>query len=79
MFVHDCANALWNFKGLEGLALFCFGYYFVLKKFNYIAKDASTLHLKLDGNGRYNYFPTSTPLRRTPPITMIDLLQVINC
>jgi hypothetical protein len=40
----------------RGSSLFCLGYFCSSKKFNYIAKDVSILHLKLGGNDRPSYF-----------------------
>jgi hypothetical protein len=56
--IHNCANAIWNFKGLSS---FCLGHFYLSKCFNHIAKDATILHLKSGGNYRLNYFSTSTP------------------
>jgi hypothetical protein len=47
-------------------SLFCLGYFSWSKKFNYIAKDASILHLKSNNNNRPSYFPISTPWRHNP-------------
>ncbi len=66
VFLHDCANAMWNFKRPKRPYFFCLGYFYTSKNLNYITKDATILHFKLSGNNRFNYFPTSTPLRHTP-------------
>jgi hypothetical protein len=71
---------------------FCFGYFSLAKFFNYIAKAASILHLKLGGSHRPNYFPTSTLSRHISHLhdqlikngwffiwkDMVDLLQTVN-
>jgi hypothetical protein len=51
VFLHDCANAMWNFKRLEG-PLLCFDYFSLSKNLKYITKDVSVLHLKLGSNSR---------------------------
>jgi hypothetical protein len=53
-------------KKVRGPSPFCFGYFFSSKKFNYVAKDANTLHLKLGSGDRPNYFSISTPLGHDP-------------
>ncbi len=55
-------------------------YFFLLKNFNYIVKDASILHLKSSSSGRPSYFSTSISLGHTPhyhgwPITSHWLLR----
>jgi hypothetical protein len=57
---------------------FYLDYFSLLKNFNYITKDASILHLKSNNSGRPSYFLTST-FHDTPPITMVDILQVVGC
>jgi len=47
-------------KDLKAL-LFLSWLLFSSKKFNYIAKNVSILHLKSSNSGKPNYFPTSTP------------------
>jgi hypothetical protein len=75
--LHNYANAMWNFKRLEGFPLFVLVIFIYKKNLNYITKDASILHLKLGGSSRFSYFLTSTPLKCTP-ITTINLLQAIS-
>jgi hypothetical protein len=60
MFLHDCANAIWSLKGLEGPPFFCFGYFYSSKKINHIVKNASILYLKSCGCPRPSHFLTST-------------------
>jgi hypothetical protein len=45
-FLHDCANAIWNLKGIEGPSPFYFGYFFSSKNFNYVTMDANIFHFK---------------------------------
>jgi hypothetical protein len=44
----------------RGSSLFCLGYFCLSKHFNYIAKDASILHLKLGNNDRPSLHPQSS-------------------
>jgi len=67
VFLHDCANAIWSFKGPKGPPLYVFDTFSSSKNFNYVAKDASIPHLKLGGSGKHSYFPTSTPSGHNPP------------
>jgi hypothetical protein len=60
LFLHNCANEIWNFKRLEGPPLFAL-IIFLIKNFNYAITNASILHLKLGDSGELGYFPTSTP------------------
>jgi hypothetical protein len=64
-------------KRAKGPSLFYLGYFSSSKNFNYIVKDVSILHFKLGSGGRPSYFPTFT-FSAHPPITTIDLLQVIG-
>jgi len=57
---------MWNFKEPEGPLLYVLVIFLRHKNLDYIVKDATILHVKLGGNSRSNYFPTSTPLGRTP-------------
>ncbi len=41
VFLHDCANAIWSLKGLEGLHLFILVTFLCQIFLNHIAKDAS--------------------------------------
>jgi hypothetical protein len=70
-FLHNYANVIWSLKGLEGPPLSTLVTFSLLTNFNYVAKDASILHLKL------SYFPTSTLSNHTP-IAMTDLLQAVG-
>jgi hypothetical protein len=63
-------------KKAKGPCPLCLGYFSSTKNFNYIANDASILHLKSGSNSRPNYFSTSS---RHTPIAMVDLLQAIGC
>jgi hypothetical protein len=48
VFLHNCANAIWGLKGLDGPSFFFFlilGFFFFDKKFNHISKVTSILHL----------------------------------
>jgi hypothetical protein len=45
---------------------------------NYIAKDASILHLKSGNSSRSTYFSTSNPSKHTP-LTIANLLQAVSC
>jgi hypothetical protein len=65
VFLHDCANAMWNFKWPEGPPLFVLVMFLCQKNLNYITKDASILHLKLGGRNRSDYFLTSTLSKHT--------------
>jgi hypothetical protein len=76
--LHDCANAMWNFKGPEGQPLSILITFLHKKILNYITKDANILHIKSSGSSRSSYFLTSN-LQDTPPITTIDLVQVVGC
>jgi hypothetical protein len=60
----------------RGSSLFCLGYSFSSKIFNYIAKDASILHLKLGSSNRPSYLhPFRThPNHHGQPITSSRLL-----
>jgi hypothetical protein len=60
MFLHDCANAIWNLKGLEAF-ISLFWLFPSLKKFNHIANDASLFHFKPGDSCRLIYFLTPTP------------------
>jgi hypothetical protein len=65
MFLHDCTNAMWNFKGPKGPPFVCVNYFSSLKNPNYITKNASIFHLKSSNSNRSCYFPTSSPSRHT--------------
>jgi hypothetical protein len=64
VFLHDCANVMWNFKEPRGLPFFVL-VFFPFENFNYITKNTSILHLKSSNNGSSNYFSTSTPSKHT--------------
>jgi hypothetical protein len=65
MFLHNCTKPCGTSKGIRPSS-FCLGYFSPSKNFNYTAKDANILHLKLDDSNRSSYFLTSTPSKRTP-------------
>jgi hypothetical protein len=75
VFLHNCANAFWNLKKLDGFSSFYLGYLSLSKKFNYITKDVNILHLKSSNGGRPNYFLTSTLLEYPP----LPRLTYYNC
>ncbi len=78
MFLLDCANAIWNFKRSKTLGderLRFKVYFYLSKHINYIAKDASILHLN---NNKPSYFLTSTLLKHSPIITT-NLIEAIVC
>ncbi len=64
------------FKGPKP-SFFCLGYLFSSILFNYIATDASILHLKSGSSSRSTYFSTSNPSKHTP-FTIADFLQVVE-
>jgi len=71
VFLHNCANVIWSFKGWKGSSLSIL--IFFNNFFSYIAKNASILHFKLDHNKWPSYFLTSTPSEHTPITTTVDL------
>jgi hypothetical protein len=67
VFLHDCLNAMWNFKRLEGLYLSVW-VTFCCQKISITLQrmlDASILHLKSSDSNSSHYFPSSTPSRHT--------------
>ncbi len=72
MFLHDCANAIWSLKGLEGLHLFTLVTFLItLQKMQVCFILRQTLAVALVTS-------QLPPLQNTPPITMADLLQVVD-
>jgi hypothetical protein len=73
MFLYNCANAIWSLKRPKGLHLFIL-IIFLLKNFNHIAKDSILSWAIVIGLPHFKLLP----LQNKPPITMADLLQVID-
>jgi hypothetical protein len=72
VFLHDCANAIWSLKGLEGLHLFTLVTFLItLQKMQVCFILRQTLAVGLVTS-------QLPPLQNTPPITMADLLQVVD-
>jgi len=67
VFLHDWADAMWNFKRLEDPPFFFLSWLlFSIKDSQLNYKDANILHIKLGGSGKSNHFSTFTPSKRTP-------------
>jgi hypothetical protein len=78
VFLHDCANAMWNFKGPEGLPIFVL-VIFLRKKFSSTLQKMQTssiLNQAIAVGLGTSWLP---PLQYAPPITMTNLLQAIGC
>jgi hypothetical protein len=77
VFLHDCANAIWNLKRPKGPHLSTLVIFFHQK--------VSTTLQKMQASSILNQvvviglaMSRLSPLQNTPPITIIDLLQAIN-
>ncbi len=77
MFLHDCANANWSLKGLEGLHLSTL--------ITFLHQKVSITLQKMQMSSILNWVVAIglviswlPPLQNTPPITTSDLLQVIG-
>jgi len=77
VFLHDCANAIWSLKGLKGLHLSTLVTFFHQKVSITLQKMqmSSILSQAIAIGLVTSWFP---PLQNTPPITVTDLLQVVN-
>jgi hypothetical protein len=78
VFLHDRANATWNFKGPKGLPLF-FGLFFFYKKISIKLqrmKAFSILSWVVVVGLTIFQLP---PFQNTPPITTTDLEQIVSC
>jgi hypothetical protein len=74
VFLHNCVNAIWNLKGLNGPHLFTLVILKVLITLQKI-QTSSIISRTIDVNLTTSQLP---PLQNTPPITMTALLQVVN-
>jgi hypothetical protein len=79
VFLHDYANAIWNLKRTKDIHLSTLvTFLHQIVSVGHITEDANIFHLKLGNSHRLSYFPSSTPLQDTPPITTTDLLQAVD-
>jgi len=77
VFLHDCANAIWSLKGTKGFHLSTL-VTFLRQKFLITLQrmqSPSILNRAIIIGLITSQLP---PLQNTPPITMIDLLQVVG-
>jgi hypothetical protein len=78
VFLHDCANAMWNSKGTKGLPPF----FFVTFLYNFFLitlqrmQTSSILSWAVAICLATSQLP---PFQNAPPITTTDLLQVVDC
>jgi hypothetical protein len=77
MFLHDCANAIWSLKGLEGLHLLTLVTFLCQKVSITLQKmqTSSILSRAIAGSLATFQFP---PFQNTCSITMANFLQAIN-
>jgi hypothetical protein len=77
VFLHDYANAIWSLKGIEGLHLYTLVTFLLQKVLITLQKMqvSSILNRVIAIGLATSQLP---PLQNTPPITTVDLLQVIS-
>jgi hypothetical protein len=78
VFLHDCANAIWNFKGTKGPPPFVF-VTFLWKKISITLQrmQASSILSWAVAVGLATF--QIPPLQNAPPITTTNLLQAVDC
>jgi hypothetical protein len=77
MFSHNCANAIWSLKGLKGPHL-SFLVTFICQKVSITLQKmqaSSILNRAVVVDVATSQLPS---LQNTPPITTVDLLQVVD-
>ncbi len=77
MFLHDCANAIWNLKGTEGLHLSTL-VTFLCQKVSITLQRMQTSSILSRAVAVSLIISQLPPLQNTPPITTTNLLQAVG-
>jgi hypothetical protein len=64
--LHNCANAMWNFKGLEGRPFYILVSFFCQNISITLQRMQTSSIFKSSGSNRSSYFPTFTLSKHTP-------------